>query len=166
LPRRDGLARTTKSAGAPPIFDPAINPRVFGNWRHCLAFGFGSGLARFAPGTFGTLIAIPPYVCMAHLPAWMYAVIVFGAFAFGVRVCETVSRDLGVHDHGGIVFDEFVGYWTTMFLLPVKIQTWFPFPIQVYLNSRDPGRRCGVASVHGPSATIRRAAGPQPDRND
>jgi phosphatidylglycerophosphatase A len=36
-------------------------------------------------------------------------------------VCETVSRDLGAHDHGGIVFDEFVGYWTTMFLLPA---TW------------------------------------------
>jgi hypothetical protein len=88
------------------MFDPAINPRVFGNWRHCLAFGFGSGLARFAPGTFGTLVAIPPYVCMAHLPAWMYAVIVFVAFAFGISVCETVSRDLGARDHGGIVFDD------------------------------------------------------------
>ena len=94
---------------------------LFAHPAHFIALGFGSGLAPFAPGTFGTLVAIPPYVCMAHLPAWIYAVIVFGAFAFGVRVCETVSRDLGARDHGGIVFDEFVGYWTTMFLLPA---TW------------------------------------------
>ncbi len=56
------------------MFDPAINRRVFGDWRHCLAFGFGSGLARFAPGTFGTLVAIPVYIGMARLPAWSYAV--------------------------------------------------------------------------------------------
>ena len=39
------------------MFDLRINPRVFRDWRHCLAFGFGSGLARYAPGTFGTLVA-------------------------------------------------------------------------------------------------------------
>jgi phosphatidylglycerophosphatase A len=38
-----------------------------------------------------------------------------------VWICETVSRDLGVHDHGGIVFDEFVGFWITMFMAPMTV---------------------------------------------
>lgn len=100
------------------MFDLAINSNVFRNWRHCLAFGFGSGLAKFAPGTFGTLVAIPLYLAISALPAWLYAVTVVAAFALGVWICDTVSRDLGVHDHGGIVFDEFVGFWITMFLVP------------------------------------------------
>jgi len=100
------------------VFDLAISSSVFRNWRHCLAFGFGSGLAKFAPGTFGTLVAVPLYLAISALPAWLYAVTVVAAFALGVWICDTVSRDLGVHDHGGIVFDEFVGFWITMFLVP------------------------------------------------
>jgi phosphatidylglycerophosphatase A len=102
------------------MFDPAINRKVYGDWRHFLAFGLGSGLARYAPGTFGTLASIPFYLVLARLPAWLYAVTVIAAFALGSWICEAVSRDLGVHDHGGIVFDEFVGYWITMFLLPAE----------------------------------------------
>ena len=100
------------------MFDPAINRSVFRDWRHLLAFGFGSGLARYAPGTFGTLVAVPLYLVIAQLPAWLYAVTVVAAFALGVWLCDAVSRDLQVHDHGGIVYDEFVGYWITMFLAP------------------------------------------------
>ena len=103
------------------MFDPAINRRVFGDWRHLLAFGFGSGLAKYAPGTFGTLVAIPLFLVIDHLPAWLYAVTVLAAFALGVWICDTVSRDLRVHDHGGIVFDEFVGFWITMFLAPTTV---------------------------------------------
>ncbi|MDX1320178.1 MAG: phosphatidylglycerophosphatase A, partial [Oceanospirillum sp.] len=39
-------------------------------------------------------------------------------FIIGVWLCERTSEDLGVHDHSGIVWDEFVGYWLTMFLAP------------------------------------------------
>jgi len=96
------------------------NPLVFRQWRHCLAFGFGSGLARLAPGTVGTLVAVPLYLGLAQLPWWLYGIVVLAAFALGVHLCDEVSRDLGVHDHGGIVFDEFVGYWITMFMLPTS----------------------------------------------
>jgi phosphatidylglycerophosphatase A len=102
------------------MFDLSINRKVFSDWRHCLAFGLGSGLARYAPGTFGTLASIPFYLVLARLPAWLYAVTVVAAFALGVWACDAVSRDLRVHDHGGIVFDEFVGFWITMFLLPAE----------------------------------------------
>lgn len=121
----------------------AVNPGVFRSWRHFLAFGFGSGLARFAPGTFGTLVAIPFYLLLSQMPSWLYAGGVFAAFAFGVWLCGSVSHDLGVHDHGGIVWDEFVGYWITMFLVPVSwsgilagfalfrlLDIWKPWPIR------------------------------------
>ena len=125
------------------MFDPAINRQVFRNWRHFVAFGLGSGLARYAPGTFGTLVAIPFFLVISALPGWLYAVTVIAAFALGVWICETVSQDLRVHDHGGIVFDEFVGYWITMFLVPVSwvsvlagfalfrlFDIWKPWPIR------------------------------------
>jgi phosphatidylglycerophosphatase A len=125
------------------MFELAINRKVFADWRHCLAFGFGSGLARYAPGTFGTLASIPLYLALAQLPAWLYAVTVVAAFALGVWVCDYVSHDLRVHDHGGIVFDEFVGYWITMFLVPAGwpwilagfaafrvFDIWKPWPIR------------------------------------
>ncbi len=103
------------------LFELTTNPQVFRDWRHFLAFGFGSGLARKAPGTWGTLAAVPLYSLLAFLPAWQYALLLLVSSVLGVWLCETVSRDLRVHDHGGIVWDEIVGYWLTMFLLPFSI---------------------------------------------
>jgi phosphatidylglycerophosphatase A len=83
-----------------------------------LAFGFGSGLAPVAPGTFGTLAAIPPYLLLAQLTWPWYAMVVVLAFLLGIYLCERASKNLGVHDHGGIVWDEFVGLWITLFMVP------------------------------------------------
>ena len=84
-----------------------------------LAFGFGSGLAPKAPGTFGTLAAIPIYWFIADWPATWYAGFILVTALFGIWICGAASRQLGVHDHGGIVWDEFVGYWITMWAVPV-----------------------------------------------
>ena len=86
-----------------------------------LAFGLGSGLAPKAPGTFGTLAAIPLYLLLTGLNHWLYLAVVVLAFVLGIYLCDKASRDLGVHDHGGIVWDEFVGLWLTLWLVPV---TW------------------------------------------
>ncbi len=83
-----------------------------------LAFGFGSGLTRKLPGTAGTLAAVPIYLLLRDLPLGAYLLTLTAAFAFGVFICHTASKKLGVHDHGGIVWDEFVGYWLTMLLAP------------------------------------------------
>lgn len=88
------------------------------HWVHFLAFGLGSGAAPKAPGTFGTLAAIPFYVLLAQLPVMTYTLVIIAAFIFGVYLCEQASKDMGVHDHGGIVWDEFVGYWIAMIALP------------------------------------------------
>jgi len=87
-----------------------------------LAFGFGSGLAPKAPGTFGTLAAIPVYVLMTHLSWPWYLAALVASFVVGVYLCNRASDMLGVHDHGGIVWDEFVGLWLTLFLIPLEWQ--------------------------------------------
>jgi phosphatidylglycerophosphatase A len=81
---------------------------------HILAAGFGSGLSPFAPGTMGTLVAIPIYLLIAGLPLLAYLTICLVTFVMGIWLCDKTSKDLGVHDHGGIVWDEIVGYLVTM----------------------------------------------------
>ena len=85
---------------------------------HFLAFGFGAGAIPVAPGTFGTLAAVPIYFVLAPLPLPIYAVIVSAMLLLGVWLCHVTARDLGVHDHSGIVWDEIVGYLLTMMAAP------------------------------------------------
>ena len=84
-----------------------------------LAFGFGSGLSPIAPGTAGTVVAVAIYWFIAEWPASWYAAFILVTAAVGIWICGAASRQLGVHDHGGIVWDEFVGYWITMWAVPV-----------------------------------------------
>jgi len=98
-----------------------INPSfkdLLTNPNHFFAFGFGSGLMRRAPGTFGTLAAIPIFWLIQDLSWPLYVLWLLVTFALGVYWCDRSARALGVHDHGGIVWDEMVGYWLTMFLAP------------------------------------------------
>jgi len=86
-----------------------------------LSLGFGSGLAPVAPGTFGTLVAIPFYLLLAQLALPVYLVTLVLGFAAGVYLCQYTSDALGEHDHSGIVWDEFIGFWITMIAVP---STW------------------------------------------
>lgn len=89
-----------------------------GNPIHLLAFGFGSGLSPVAPGTFGTLVALPIYLWMQNLTLGNYVLVVFIMTVFGVWLCQVTANNLGVHDHQGIVWDEIVGYLITMTAAP------------------------------------------------
>lgn len=91
---------------------------------HFLAAGFGSGLMPFAPGTFGTLAALPLWWLLAYcLPLWGYAVATLLVIAVGPYLCGKTSRDMGVHDHGSIVWDEFAGLLIALIALPLSWQT-------------------------------------------
>lgn len=98
----------------------ALRKVVFGSPSGFLAFGFGSGLSRFAPGTMGTLAAVPFIFALRSLgePAFWLALLLL--FALGVFLCGHVSHKLGVHDHGGIVWDEMLGYWLSAALVPLQ----------------------------------------------
>lgn len=115
-------------------------------WRHpvhLLAFGLGAGLMPVAPGTFGTLAALPLYFFMQPLSAVWYAFLVVVLFGVGIALCAKTARDLQAPDHPGIVWDEIVGYLVTMFMAPAGwgwmllgfvlfrlFDIWKPFPIR------------------------------------
>ena len=89
-----------------------------------LAFGLGAGLIPKAPGTAGTaagmLLAFP----LTGVPVWAGLLFVAAAFLVGIPICQGASKSLGVHDHGGIVWDEFVGIWLVLVLVPFHWAWW------------------------------------------
>lgn len=91
---------------------------VWTNPIHFIAFGFGSGTIPFAPGTMGTLMAIPFYLLIRDFPLAIYISILIIATVAGVWACDVTEKYLGTHDYKGIVWDEVCGYWLTMLAAP------------------------------------------------
>lgn len=91
---------------------------------HLLAVGFGSGLIPWLPGTAGTLAALPFWYLLSSLSMPVYWLLVVIAAVLGIYLCQRTSQDMGVHDHGSIVWDEFVGIWITLAVIPVNNWRW------------------------------------------
>jgi phosphatidylglycerophosphatase A len=88
---------------------------------HLLAFGFGSGLIPKAPGTAGSLFAILPWLWLSQQTLTLYIIVLSATIILGIYLCDKTSKDMGIHDHSGIVWDEFCGLWLTMIAIP---STW------------------------------------------
>jgi phosphatidylglycerophosphatase A len=91
---------------------------------HILAFGFGAGLAPVAPGTVGSLLGVLlAWITrdMGLIPQISTAVFLFVA---GIWICGESSRRLGIHDHGGIVWDEIAGMYVVLIVTPMAIWAW------------------------------------------
>jgi phosphatidylglycerophosphatase A len=88
-----------------------------------LAFGFGSGLAKKAPGTCGTVAAIPVYYLFAQTTSLIYSLLTIIATVVGVWICDVAAKKLDEHDYGGIVWDEVAGYLITLWFAPFSWQT-------------------------------------------
>ena len=110
---------------------------------HFLALGFGSGLAKKAPGTLGTLVGLPLFWLMLPLPELVHWFIIGATFIIGIPLCGVTGNNLGVSDHGSIVWDEIVAmmlvlqftplqpvWWLAAFLLFRLFHIWKPFPIR------------------------------------
>ncbi len=81
-----------------------------------LALGFCSGLAPKAPGTFGTLAALPCYLLCSYLPDLYLGILIILMSVIGVYLCGKTAEAVGVDDHPAIVWDEFVGLFITLYL--------------------------------------------------
>lgn len=86
---------------------------------HFITFGFGSGTMPYAPGTFGTLACIPFYLLFQGMIWWQYLIVTIIVALIGIYLCGRTCKEIGVHDHPGTVFDEFVGFFVTMLFAPV-----------------------------------------------
>ena len=92
---------------------------AFAHPAHFLALGFGAGLSPFAPGTVGTLVAIPLWWLIGPgYPAAVFFLILAFLFAVGVWACELTGRHLGVSDHGSMCWDEVVAFLLVLAFLP------------------------------------------------
>jgi phosphatidylglycerophosphatase A len=136
-------ARTTRDYTN---IDP-IPASVWRNPLHFVAFGFGVGTIPFAPGTFGTLLAIPFYLLMRPLSPVHYLILTLVIICASIWICSVATRDIGVQDHQGMCLDEVVGFLVTMFYAPIGWQwillgfvlfrifdIWKPWPIRLADN--------------------------------
>lgn len=89
-----------------------------GNVRHWLAYGFGAGLLPKAPGTMGTLVAVPIYLILSMLPMAAYLAVLAVMIAVGIWVCGATANDIGTDDPAPIVWDEIVGFLIAMIAAP------------------------------------------------
>ncbi len=119
---------------------------LFSHPAHFFSLGFGSGLSPVAPGTAGSLLAIPLFMALAgFLSLWPLLLVVALAFVIGIWFCDLTGKALGVSDHGGIVWDEIVAMWLILaftpptwlwfgiaFLLFRLFDIWKPFPIRYF----------------------------------
>ena len=103
----------------------AVRPQprfAFTHPAHFIALGFGAGLAPFAPGTAGTLLAFPLWWLLGpyYPPLVLLAILAF-LFAVGVWACDLTGRHLGVADHGAMCWDEVVAF---LLVLAIAPQDW------------------------------------------
>jgi phosphatidylglycerophosphatase A len=92
--------------------------KVFSHPIYFVAFGFGTGLSPFMPGTCGTLIAIPLYYLIHSLSLLNYSLVLLLAIVIGIWICDVTERDIGIRDYSGIVWDEICGFALTMLAAP------------------------------------------------
>ncbi|MBK4738133.1 phosphatidylglycerophosphatase A family protein [Noviherbaspirillum pedocola] len=102
---------------------------LLANPAHLIAQGLGSGLSPIMPGTAGTLFAWISYVLLSarwpdffNIQRWL--IIIVAGFVLGVWACERTGRDMGVSDHGSMVWDEIIAFWLVLVLvMPASFAT-------------------------------------------
>lgn len=91
---------------------------------HFLAFGFGTGLAPFAPGTFGSLPGVLLFWLTMGFGLYVQLGVALALVLAGIWICGESARRIGVHDHGGIVWDEIAGMYVTLLIAPATPLGW------------------------------------------
>ncbi|MDO5053953.1 phosphatidylglycerophosphatase A [Pasteurella oralis] len=92
---------------------------------HFLAVGFGSGLIRPAPGTWGSVVGLLlGWFLLQYLNYSFFFILSVLCFWLGCYLCQKTADDMGVHDHGAIVWDEIVGIFFVLLAIPVLSPFW------------------------------------------
>jgi len=91
---------------------------------HILAFGFGTGLVPVAPGTVGSLVGVLLAWLTLDLGLITQIGIAVAISVAGIWICGESARRLGIHDHGGIVWDEIAGMYVVLIVAPTTVWAW------------------------------------------
>ncbi|MFC3337748.1 phosphatidylglycerophosphatase A family protein [Paracandidimonas soli] len=98
-----------------------VRPTLAWMWRspwRILAFGFGSGLIRPAPGTWGTLFGWLLWQPLSLLPDVAVLCVLLAGFVLGCAACQATGKELGRPDDSGMVWDEITAFWLVLWLVP------------------------------------------------
>ncbi|TGZ98487.1 phosphatidylglycerophosphatase A family protein [Rodentibacter pneumotropicus] len=121
---------------------------------HLLAVGLGSGLLRPAPGTWGSALGtLLGVILLVLLGTKTFLILTALCFVLGCYLCQKTADDMGVHDHGAIVWDEFVGVFIVLAAIPTLSLPWIvtafvlfrffdilkPFPIRFFDKKLESG---------------------------
>jgi len=92
---------------------------VFSSFWRWLAFGLGTGLIRPGPGTWGTALAwLMWWAGLDRLGTSGALLLVLLGFLFGCWLCDRVGAEIGIADHSGINWDEWVAFIFVLALIP------------------------------------------------
>jgi phosphatidylglycerophosphatase A len=120
-------------------------------WIDFWATGFFVGYLKKAPGTWGTLVAVPLAVGLGFLPIELNLIAIFAFALFSIFIAQQYEEGSDRHDAQCIVIDEIAGYFVTMALMPLTWKAFLagfilfrlldifkPFPIS-FLDRKIPG---------------------------
>ena len=106
-----------------------------------IATGFGSGYLPIAPGTWGSLVALPIHFMLIRLSPQYYYISLALIFLIAVATAGSAEKILDRKDPGAVVIDEIIGMlitligapttplaWGSAFLLFRLFDIWKPFP--------------------------------------
>ena len=117
-------ANAHSTSSAPPPTSAPAPPRLslrflLAHPAHLVALGGGSGLAPWAPGTFGTLWgwAVYVWVLQPWLDVAQIGYVIAASIPLGWWACTVTARNLGIADPGAVVWDEVVAIWLVLWLL-------------------------------------------------
>lgn len=113
---------------------------------HVIAQGFGTGLSRVVPGSVATLFAWLSFNVLssrwpAVFDATTWGVIIAAGFIVGIWACEKTGRDMGISDHGSMVWDEIVAFWLVLLVLtpaPGSTQLWAFIWFRIFDMTKPP----------------------------
>ena len=104
--------------------DKSLARQVLTDPVHIMAFGFGTGLAPWAPGTVGSLVGVALACFTRDLGLIPQIGILLAVILAGIPICGVSARRLGIHDHGGIVWDEIAGMYAVLLVAPTTVWGW------------------------------------------
>ena len=104
--------------------DKSLARQVLTDPVHLFAFGLGTGLAPYAPGTVGSLLGVVLAWITRDLGVLWQTGIAFSLFVAGIWLCGESAKRLGIHDHGGIVWDEIAGMYAVLIFAPAGLYWW------------------------------------------
>ena len=90
---------------------------ILKNTHHMIALGFGTGLYKKAPGTLGTLVAIPFFLAINKADIYLQLLFAVMVFFLGIWSSNVTSKSLKLKDPSCIVIDEIAAFLLLLILI-------------------------------------------------